>query len=142
MKTILWQDHAMPDNLTRAQRSKCMSSVRTRDTDIEAIVCAALRRHGLRFKRHAKLPGKPDIVFAGARLTVFIDGDFWHGYRFPAWQDRLSGFWRKKIATNRSRDQRNFRKLRRQGWRVLRLWQHEIRRDVMKCVVRVQKALR
>lgn len=115
-----------------------MSRVRTRDTDLEQLVCRALRKRGLRFQRHTRdLPGKPDVVFRYARVVVFVDGDFWHGYRFPAWRSGLSAFWQNKIAMNRARDRRNFARLRRRGWIVVRLWQHEIRRDLEACVERV-----
>jgi DNA mismatch endonuclease (patch repair protein) len=108
-----------------------MSRVRGRDTGLEKLVRSQLHKRGLRFHKHVRaLPGKPDIVFTKARLAVFIDGDFWHGYRFPAWHDSLSPFWQTKIAATRVRDQRNFAKLRRMRWRVLRIWQHEIKRDL------------
>ena len=133
----------MPDNLTPSQRSYCMSRVRSRDTSIECIVRSELHRRGLRFRKHVSaLPGKPDIVFASARVAVFIDGDFWHGYRFPAWKHKLSGKWAQKIAANRARDQRNHRSLRRDGWRVIRIWQHEINADVDAVVRRVVRAVR
>src|SRR5215468_3434899 len=102
-----------------------MSRVKSRDTDLERLVRTGLRRQGLRFTTHAKgLPGRPDIVFTAARVAVFVDGDFWHGYRFPLWQGKLSPFWQAKIARNRARDTKNFRKLRRMGWIVVRVWQH------------------
>lgn len=86
---------------------------------------------GYRFRKHVKgLPGKPDIVFVKARLVVFLDGDFWHGYRFPEWEKTLSKFWRDKIGETRKRDQRNFAKLRRMGWRVIRVWEHSIENDL------------
>src|SRR6476469_9829315 len=91
------------DNLTPAQRRRCMSSVRTKDTDIEQAVRSALHRRGLRFRKHVRdLPGRPDIVFSRARVAVFVDGDFWHGYDFDTWRGGLSEFWRNKIETNRS----------------------------------------
>ena len=130
------------DNLTVEQRSHCMSRVRNRNTDIEAIVRSELFRRGWRFRKHVtSLPGCPDIVFMQQRIAVFIDGDFWHGYQFPRWQATLSGFWRQKIAKNRKRDRNNFAKLRRRGWRVLRIWQHEIKNDLSSCVVRIESFL-
>jgi DNA mismatch endonuclease, patch repair protein len=128
----------MPDNLTRDQRSYCMSRVRNRDTDLELSLRSELHRLGFRFRKNVKdLPGSPDIVFPRWRLAVFIDGDFWHGYRFPRWCDSLSEFWREKIEANRRRDRRNHRTLRRMGWIVVRVWQHEIRRDKEACVWKV-----
>lgn len=132
----------MPDNLTPKQRSYCMSRVHGKDTRIEMLVRSALHRLGLRYRIHVKgLPGTPDVVFAGARVAVFIDGDFWHGYRFPAWEGSLSEFWKTKIGSNRRRDRRNFRKLRSSGWHVIRLWQHEVERDLDGCINRIVSAL-
>ncbi|MBI3462008.1 MAG: hypothetical protein HY000_02970 [Planctomycetes bacterium] len=84
-----------------------------------------------------KLPGNPDLIFAAEKVIVFIDGDFWHGWRFPTWQHRLSKWWREKIAGNRQRDKRNHRRIRRQGWTVIRLWEHQVEEDVLKCVRRL-----
>ena len=132
----------MSDNLTTQQRSYCMSRVRSKDTDIERRVCSALHKRGLRFRKHAsRLPGRPDIVFPSSHVAIFIDGDFWHGFRYPAWKDTLSPFWKEKISKNRQRDQRNFRKLRYMGWTVIRLWQHQIEQDASKCVECIISAL-
>lgn len=121
----------MTDYLTPEQRSMAMSRVKSKDTSLEKIVRSQLHRNGYRFKKHvATLPGKPDIVFAGARLAVFIDGDFWHGYRFRRWGHKLTPYWQQKIQANRSRDVSNFGKLRRRGWKVLRVWGHEIKQDL------------
>jgi DNA mismatch endonuclease (patch repair protein) len=115
-----------------------MSRVRNRDTDLERVLRSALHRRGLRFRKHVSaLPGRPDLVVTRFRVAVFIDGDFWHGYRFPRWEHKLSEFWRRKINLNRQRDARNFRALRRAGWVVLRVWQHEIERDLDACIERV-----
>ncbi len=119
-----------------------MSRVKGKDTGIERRVRSALHRQGLRFRKHVTaLPGKPDVVFPGRRVVVFIDGGFWHGYRFPAWEHTLSAFWRKKIAETRLRDQRNFRRLQREGWRVIRIWQHQIEQDFDACLDRIHAAM-
>jgi DNA mismatch endonuclease, patch repair protein len=132
----------MPDNLTPQQRSYCMSRIRGRDTAPEKTIRSELLKRGLKFQMYVKaLPGRPDIIFRGQRLAIFIDGDFWHGFRFPLWQHRVSDFWKNKIEKNRTRDQRNFRKLRRMDWTVLRLWQHRIEDDPAECVMRILNAL-
>jgi DNA mismatch endonuclease (patch repair protein) len=133
----------MSDNLSAAARTRCMKAVRTRDTDIEGVVRSELFRRGLRFRKHVKgLPGKPDVVFPRAKVAVFIDGDFWHGYQFPKWGSKLSPFWQGKIAGNRKRDQRNFRTLRRAGWRVLRVWKHEVKLHPARVTERIITALK
>lgn len=132
----------MADPLTPEQRSRCMAAVKSKDTKPERLVRSALHRRGLRFRKHVKaLPGKPDIVFPTVKVAVFIDGDFWHGYRFRTWVHKISPFWQEKIASNRARDARNFRELRRTGWRVVRIWQHEIKADLDACVGRVARAV-
>lgn len=117
----------MPDRLTPEQRYRAMKSVKLKNGSLEKVVQRELRAAGLRFRRHDHaLPGCPDIVFSKERVAVFIDGDFWHGWRLPVWEHKLSKFWREKIRANRVRDRRNFRRLRDSGWIVVRLWQHEI----------------
>lgn len=131
------------DNLNPRQRSLCMSRVRQKDTDLERLIGAALKRRGLRFRKHvATLPGRPDVVFTDAKVAVFVDGDFWHGYRYPYWSDSLSRFWRIKISANRARDRRNFARLRRGGWAVVRIWQHEINGALNSCIARIEKVVR
>ncbi len=102
-----------------------------------------LRAKGLRFRCHVRtLPGRPDIVFPRERVAVFVDGDFWHGWRLPVWESKLSSFWRDKLYANRARDQRNFRRLRALGWRVIRLWQHDVLQDLTGCGRRVAESLK
>lgn len=133
----------MPDNLTPEQRSYCMSRIKGKDTGLEVRVRSELHKRGLRFRKHLKeLPGKPDIVFTKARVVVFIDGDFWHGYRFPSWEHKVSDFWKKKISKNRERDRRNHKKLRQMGWKVIRLWKHDIERDFEGSISRIISTVR
>ena len=133
----------MTDNLTPDQRRYCMSQIKGKDTGIEREVRSELHMRGLRFRKHVKeLPGKPDIVFPKGKVVIFIDGDFWHGYRFPAWEHKVSDFWKKKIGKNRERDRKNHRKLRRMGWTVIRLWQHEIKNSFDVCISRIASAVR
>ena len=133
----------MSDHLTPVQRSRAMKRVKLKDGSLEKLVQRELLARGLRFLRHVRtLSGRPDIVFRKEKVAVFVDGDFWHGWRLPAWEHKLSSFWRAKLRANRARDQRNFRKLRSLGWRVIRLWQHELKRDLEACVARVESELR
>src|SRR3989338_6232375 len=131
----------MPDHLTREQRFRAMSRVKLKDGGLEKAIQSELRRRGYRFRRHVKaLPGTPDLVFPKKKTAVFVDGDFWHGYRFLVWKAKLPDFWKEKILTNRKRDQRNFRKLRRMGWKVIRIWQHQIKKSVEDCIGRILDA--
>jgi DNA mismatch endonuclease (patch repair protein) len=126
------------DIMSADTRSQVMSRIKGKDTSPERTICSKLQKHGVYFAKHVKdLPGRPDIVFRRARLVVFIDGDFWHGWRFPLWKHKLSQKWREKIATTRERDRRNFGKLRRMGWKVIRIWEHEIENHPEQCIVRI-----
>ncbi len=133
----------MPDNLTPEQRSYCMSRIKGKDTGLERRVRSELHKRGFRFRKHVKdLRGKPDVVFTRAKVAVFIDGDFWHGHRFPTWEHKVSDFWKEKISKNRERDKKNHRKLKEMGWTVIRLWQHDLKRDFDGCIDKIVSAVR
>lgn len=128
--------------MTPEQRSRAMKCVKLKDGSLELLVQRELRKTGLRFQRnYKKLEGSPDIVFLKRKVAIFIDGDFWHGWRLPAWEHKLSEFWKSKLRANRKRDQRNFRRLRASDWTVIRLWEHEIQSDSDRCIDRIRRAL-
>jgi len=132
----------MPDHMTPEQRSRAMSRVKLRDGPLERYIQHELHQRGFHFRKHVKsLPGSPDIVFPKEKVAVFVDGDFWHGWRLPAWEHKLSPFWKEKLRTNRKRDRRNFRRLRAHGWRVIRIWQHQIKRNPEACIRVIMAAL-
>src|SRR4051794_4770996 len=111
--------------MTREQRSRAMKAVQLKNGSLEKQVQTEVRAMGLRYRRnHEGLPGTPDIVLRAQRIAIFVDGDFWHGWRLPAWEHKLTRAWRSKLRANRARDQRNFRRLRRAGWTVCRIWGH------------------
>lgn len=119
-----------------------MANVKLHDGPLEMIIRSKLHDHGYRFRKHMKsLPGRPDLVFPKAKVAVFIDGDFWHGYRLPSWEHKLSDFWRNKLHENRKRDRRNFRRLQAMGWRVIRIWQHQIHNELEFCISKIIIAL-
>lgn len=134
----------MPDVMSKEKRSALMSRIRGRNTWIERSMVTALRSKGIRFRRHVRLLPRcaPDFVIRESRLVLFLDGDFWHGWRFPLWKQKLSPFWRDKIAGNRARDQRNIRALRRRGWKVLRIWEHQLEADIDKVVEKLAQHCR
>jgi DNA mismatch endonuclease (patch repair protein) len=119
-------------------RSSLMSRIRGSNTTPERYVASLLAAGKIGFRQHdPELPGRPDLVFDRSRVAVFIEGDFWHGWRFPQWRHKLSPKWRTKIEMNRLRDTRNHRKLRRNGWRVLRMWEHQVEADVLQCITKI-----
>lgn len=119
----------MTDWLTREQRSRNMASIRSKgNRSTEKVFAKLLRGAGIRgWRRHAKLPGKPDFVFPSTRLAVFVDGCFWHGcprcYRLPADNRR---YWKSKVTLNRNRDRRRTKELQSLNWRVVRVWEHSL----------------
>jgi len=129
----LLEDEILPsrkDVMSVEKRSALMSRIRGKDTKPELAVGAMLSVMGLRPESHPRdLPGRPDFVLRDLRLAIFVDGDFWHGWRFPSWEHKLSPFWAEKIGKNRARDRRNFAKLRRAGWIVVRIWEHQLKKN-------------
>lgn len=121
----------MTDILTANQRSKLMGKVRgsgNASTELRLItVFKALGITG--WRRRWRLEGKPDFVFPWLRVAVFVDGCFWHGCPLHATQPETNRrFWREKIQRNKARDRVVSRNLRASGWRVLRIWEHELTR--------------
>lgn len=126
----------MPDVLTPKQRSFNMSRIRGSNTSPERAVRAGLRAAGVvGYRIHSSLLGKPDVVFPKARLVVFIDGCFWHrcpvDYREPSTRQ---DFWRKKIEGNVARDRQVNRILASKGWKIMRIWEHEVKEQPEKVV--------
>ena len=106
--------------------SAAMSRMPRKDSGPELALRRVLHARGLRFRVHAPLPGRPDIVFTRARLAVFVDGCFWHGCPEHATAPKNNGqWWRDKIAGNVARDRRQDALLSELGWEVLRVWEHE-----------------
>lgn len=123
----------MTDVLTREQRSRCMAAVKSKDTKPEMTVRRFLFSKGLRYRvNNRKLPGSPDIVLKKFKTVVFVDGCFWHGhegckyFRLPK---SNTDFWRHKIALNYARDYANNIDLKLAGWRVIRIWECDIRTE-------------
>ena len=130
------------DIMSPEKRSAVMARIKGRDTGPELAIAMALAAKGLGWEGHVRdLPGRPDFVFREAKVAVFVEGDFWHGWRFPQWRDKLSEKWEAKIDGNRRRDAKNHGKLRRMGWKVVRLWEHQVDADIDACAGRVVEFL-
>jgi len=120
----------MADVVTPEVRSRMMAGIRSKDTKPEMLIRKGLHRLGLRFLVHDKrLPGKPDLVFPRWRAAIFVNGCFWHGHdcRLFKLPSTRTEFWRDKIAANKKRDATALRKLDEAGWRVLSIWECEIK---------------
>lgn len=121
----------MPDIMTPKQRHLCMSHIRSKDTKPEQLVRQALWHKGLRYKLHVKdLPGKPDIVLPKYKTAIFINGCFWHKHDCPrfVWPSSNEDYWVPKILGNVERDQKNHALLIEQGWKVLVIWECQLKK--------------
>jgi DNA mismatch endonuclease (patch repair protein) len=108
-----------------------MSRIRgARNKDTELRLIHVFRSNGITgWRRGSKLPGKPDFVFPRMKIAVFVDGCFWHGCpKHATWPKTRAAFWLAKITGNKARDRRVNRALRAKGWKVIRIWEHELRR--------------
>jgi DNA mismatch endonuclease (patch repair protein) len=125
----------MVDSLTPEKRSWNMSRIRSKNTKPEIMVRSILHRLGYRFSLHRKLPGSPDIVLPKHRTVIFVHGCFWHrhkGCRDASTPGTRPEFWHKKFSDNTSRDKRNCAELRKLGWKVIVIWECEVKGDPAK----------
>ena len=110
-----------------------MSRIRGKDTKIEIKMERILKKTGFKFEKHPEMYGNPDFANKRKRIAIFCDGDFWHGYRYDEKKKPAKKYWRDKIENNMRRDRKYTRRLRRDGWSVLRLWEHDIEKNPEKC---------
>lgn len=131
---------------TKEQISFNMKQVKNKDSVIEIALRKELWNRGLRYQKNVtKIFGKPDLVFKGKKVAVFCDSEFWHGYN---WEERKKDFkshqefWIPKIERNMQRDIEVTEELRKQGWKVLRFWGNEIKKNVSGCADIIEKTVR
>jgi DNA mismatch endonuclease (patch repair protein) len=134
----------MADVFCKATRSRVMGAVRSRgNRDTEVKLLRIFRENGITgWRRHVALPGRPDFVFRRERIAVFVDGCFWHCCPIHGSKPASnSDYWLPKLERNHARDRSVTRELNRRGWRVLRIWEHALRKPG-KVAIRCQRALR
>ena len=123
----------MADNHSKAVRSKNMSHIRSKDTKPEITVRKYLFAKGFRYRKNVKeLPGCPDIVLPKYRTVIFVNGCFWHKHdcsRF-VWPSSNTDYWRSKIEKNVERDKENKEQLNKNGWKVLVVWECQLKKTV------------
>jgi len=134
----------MADVFTKAKRSEVMSRIRgSRNKNTEIALAKLLRRNRITcWRRNQSVFGKPDFVFRQERLALFVDGCFWHGCLKHSKPPRSNQtYWRAKMIRNKARDRSVSRALRKKGWRVLRIWEHELaRKNEIRLLRRIQRA--
>lgn len=134
------------DIWTKEKRSKVMSNIRSTNTSLEIRVRKMLFSQGYRYRLHVSdLPGKPDIVLPKYKAAIFVHGCFWHLHsrcRDGTIPKTRTDYWKEKLLGNKKRDAKHMRALRRQGWRVLRLWECEIEKKPEKVLEKLDAFLR
>jgi len=125
-----------------------MSRIRSRDTKVEVeflrLLSSELYPKGYRYRKHySRLPGKPDVVFIRQKIAVFLDGDFWHGYNLKKLGKKVpKQYWLSKIEGNIQRDKKLSAQLRKSGWKVLRFWEHQIKKNPKKAINKIKGTLK
>lgn len=145
----IWRRPPKRDYVARDPQvtSRMMSAVKNKDSKAELMLRRALWREGFRYLTHVtELPGKPDLVFRGPKVTVFVDGDFWHGRAFreqgaeafaATLRTEKKEWWVRKIGKTVQRDDDVTHQLEEAGWRVVRLWESAVLRDLEGAVAKV-----
>lgn len=121
------------DRLEKRERSALMARVRGRDTKPELIVRKLTHRLGFRFRLHRReLPGSPDLVFVSRRKVAFVHGCFWHQHKCKRGTRPASNteFWDRKLDRNRQRDREAVKLLKKDGWKILVIWECEVKNEV------------
>jgi DNA mismatch endonuclease (patch repair protein) len=130
------------DKISKEKRSEIMSKIHSKNTRLEVNFRKRLWALGLRYRLHYKIPGKPDVVIVSRKTAIFIDGCFWHKckkcYRKPHSNKR---YWEKKIQHNLERDKETNNILRSQGWIVIRIWEHEINKNLEAAAQKIIKQI-
>lgn len=123
---------------TTKEKSLQMAKIKGKNTIPEITLRKALWSLGIRYRINVKkLPGKPDIVINKYKLVIFVDGEFWHGYQWKQKKDKIKtnrSFWIPKIERNMQRDIENNKKLADMGFKVIRIWEHEINKALSESV--------
>ena len=132
------------DTFSPEKRSDIMKRVKSTNTSVEIRLRKELWRNGLRgWRIHPKnVPGKPDIIFNRKKVAVFIDGCFWHGCPVCDRSPKSgNAYWENKISRNMVRDKKYNELLANDGWLVIRLWEHEVMKDLTGCVSKILVAV-
>ena len=118
----------------RNKRSAVMSKIKSKDTKPELIVRRYLYSRGYRYRKNVKgLPGTPDVVLRKYGLVIFVHGCFWHGHEVDSHLPHSNrDFWQKKIMRNKQRDERDRQALKRMGWKVMTIWECQLKPAIRK----------
>ena len=133
------------DKLSKEDRSILMSKIKSRNTKFEENFIKELKKYTKKKFRlnTTDIKGKPDIVFDKDKICIFLDSDFWHGWQYPRWKHLLKNdFWREKIENNRKRDKKITIYLRQNGWKVIRVWEHDLSKNFDRTIEKIIKCFK
>ncbi len=134
------------DVLTKEQRRKNMRAIRSKGTKDEVLLAKTLWRRGHHYRKNDKsVFGKPDLTFKKYKLAIFVDSEYFHGKDWETEKYRIKtnrAFWWAKIERNMKRDKKVNKELAKEGWKTLRYWSKEIRKNLASCVEEIEENLR
>lgn len=134
------------DVLTPEQRSKNMRAIKNKNTKIEELLAKALWKKGYRYrKNNSSVFGKPDFTFRKYKIAIFCDSEYFHGKEWEIQKHRIktnTEFWHKKIKSNIARDKRVNEELFKNGWKVIRFWGEDIKKNIDFCVNGIETAIK
>jgi DNA mismatch endonuclease (patch repair protein) len=131
----------MADIFSKEKRSWIMSRIKSKNTSIDLQMKTILSSLNCKYKMYPKMYGNPDFVLQDRKIAIFCDGDFWHGYKYFERKKPAKKYWKNKIETNMARDKKISRKLRRDGWSVLRFWEHDMKKGNDICINKILKKI-
>ena len=130
---------------TSPERSALMRKIKSSSTKPEQLLCKALWKLGYRYRKNCTvLPGKPDILILKHKVAVFVDGEFWHGFNWEEKKHKIQAnreYWIPKIERNMERDHLASRALAEAGYKVIRFWESEVKKDLTGCVSKINAAI-
>lgn len=136
----------MTDIKSKEERSKNMSAIKGKNTKPEILVRKYLFKQGFRYRVNVStMAGKPDIVLSKYKTVVFVNGCFWHLHKdckYFVWPKQNADFWQKKLNSNVERDIRNYKLLKDEGWKVLVVWECELKRDKEETLKKLVKKIK
>ena len=132
----------MADTVSKEKRSQIMSKVKSKNTELEISFRKRLWNKKNHYRLHYKITGKPDLVFVSRRVAIFIDSCFWHKCPLHHRQPNSNkDYWIPKLKRNEERAKEVNKTLLRKGWKVVRIWEHEIKENKERCIKRIKRYL-
>lgn len=134
------------DVLTKEQRRKNMQAIKSKGTKDEVLLAKTLWNLGYRYRKNNKnVFGKPDLTFKKNKLAIFVDSEYFHGKDWDTEKFRIQtnrDFWWKKIEQNIKRDKIVNEELSKNGWKILRFWSKDIRKNLASCITKIEENLK